>query len=64
MSTFVILLVVSVLAVVVSACEGPAASGQGNALSSAASTPPDIGPPPSQASPMAVVVGPSGLHAR
>jgi hypothetical protein len=63
MSTFTILLIVSTLAVVVSACEGSPAAGRGN-LSSASATPADVGPPSPQPNAMDVVVGPSGLHVR
>ena len=62
MSTFSILFA-SALAIVVSACDGPAASDQAGSLLSAGSTA-DVGPPPPQANAMAVVVGPTGLHPR
>jgi len=63
MSTFRILLVVFALAVVVTACEDPTASGHGSPLSTTGGAPPDVGPPSSQPNPINVVVGPTGLHA-
>ncbi len=64
MSTFAMLLVVAALFLIVSACEGPPSVGQAFSPSAAGGPPPDVGPPSSQPNPMAVVIGPAGLHAR
>jgi hypothetical protein len=66
MSTFTALLVVSAVALLVAACEQPYSPvpGSASAASTSGNPPSGVAPPSPQPSPMAVVVGPSGLHTR